>query len=273
MRQAWTLASWLAVVPAVVAQTPPVSLTPAGQAQPAAPALDPAKNPLDAHLLQWEQKMKAVAALQADLVRYETDALTKQTRVMQGQAKIRRPDQAALYLKSTSDPNIYEQYIFTGTYLYEYRPQNKIVRIHEVAGRAGVEDNFLNFLFGMKAEDAKRRYNLTLRGEDANYVYIFVEPKLRSDQQDFTKARLALLKATYLPRQFEFETNNNDVVKWDIPRLDPAAKVTPADFTPPQPPAGWKVEKMPRQPAPGGPTPGTPAGAPPQPSKVRPAGG
>jgi TIGR03009 family protein len=256
----------------VTAQQPAVSVNPAGQTPPsAAVQLDPAKNRLDALLLQWEQKMKAVTALQADVVRTDTDSVLKQSKTWRGQAKMLRPDQASLYLQLADNPNIFEQYVFTGTFLYEYRPQTKIVRVHEVAARPGqvVEDNFLNFLFGMKAEDAKRRYDLTLIKEDQHYTYIRVVPRQPADAADFTVARLALWNTTFLPRELQFELPNKDVTKWDIPRVDPTARLSRADFTPPQY-QGWRMERVPRQ-QPGGAAPVQPAA--PQPSKVRPAGG
>jgi TIGR03009 family protein len=276
MRKTLTLLALTAAAGVAAAQTPPggqppVSLNPAGQAAaqpPAAQLLNPTGNRLDALLLQWEQKMKGISALHAELTRTDYDAFTKQSKTWQGWAKILRPDRAHLYLKSASDPNIFEQYVFTGTHLWEVRPQNKIMRVHEIAAKPGqpVEDNFLNFLFGMKADDAKRRYDLTLAKEDQHYVYILVTAKTPSDRTDFTQARLVLFNNTFLPRQLIFETPNQDRINWDIPRIDPAAKVTTADFVQPRVPADWKIEKVPAaQP--------TGAAPPPQPSKVRPNGG
>ena len=64
-----------------VAQTQP-NLNPAGQRpatmQPATPQQPAPVNPRLKQLLdQWEQKMKSVNSLDADVDRYETDALTK----------------------------------------------------------------------------------------------------------------------------------------------------------------------------------------------------
>ena len=39
-------------------------------------------------------------------------------------------------------------------------------------------DNFLSFLFGMRAAEAKRRYDLKLEREDQHYYYIMVLPRL-----------------------------------------------------------------------------------------------
>jgi len=275
------LGAWvLAQAPA----QPTVNLNPQGQqnsktqTQPAAPVkLDPANNQLDALLLQWEQKMKAITALEATVLRTETDPIDKSVQEYRGTAKFMRPDRAFLLLQKVNKPEVYEQYIFTGTYLYEYRPQTKQVRVHELAPKAGqiVDDNFLNFLFGLKADEAKRRYELSLAKVDQNYVYIFVNPLTPADKAEFTKARLVLWATTFLPRQLEFEIPNGGVVKWDIPKADPAAKITAADFNPPQPPKDWQIQRVPRATANAGvtPLPNNPPPQSPPPTKVRPAGG
>lgn len=263
---------WIPLVLAapVAAQQPPavkpLTVEPNGQA--AAPVvLNPANNRLHFLLLEWEKKMKTVNALEADVGRTETDALSKATKVWQGKAKFLRPDRASLYLRLSTNPDIFEQYVYTGTFLYEYRPQAKTVRIHEMPPpKPGqmLDDSFLSFLVGMKAEEIIKRYGLTLHHEDQHYVYLFIDPKSASDRQEFSKARLALLKATFLPRELTFEAPNGDVVKWDLPKIDVAARITTADFTPPQVPRDWTTQRVPRQTASTAP--------PPQPSKVRPAG-
>ena len=260
-----------------VAQTQPnVNLNPAGQkpagVQAAPPTIPAPPNPrLKQILTMWEQKMRSVSSFEADVNRYDTDAVTKTKKVLSGKVKFLRPNRAYMRLVSTTDPNSYEEYVFTGQYLYEYLPATKKLNIHELANKPGqiVEDNFLNFLFGMKAEEAERRFQLTLAKEDANYVYLLIDPKFAADRQDFTKARLVLWANSYLPRQCEFESSNGDIVLWDIIRCDPTAKVVMADFTPREAPKDWTKKTIPRQPAATTPT----SGASPQPSKVRPAGG
>src|SRR5262249_21509375 len=127
-RTRWTMTALLLFAPALAAQQPTAPVRPTGQQLPVAapaPALHPAKNRLDALLLQWEAKMKGVQGLVAECVRTETDATTNTQEVFRGQAKFLRPNRAFLEMVKTSNTNIYERYICTGTYLYEYRPQNK----------------------------------------------------------------------------------------------------------------------------------------------------
>jgi TIGR03009 family protein len=268
LRSRWTVTTLLLFAPALAAQQPVAPARPA-----AAPvALDPAKNRLDALLLQWEARMKGVQGLVAECVRTETDAVTNTQEVFQGTAKFLRPNRAALEMVKKSNPAIFERYICTGTYLYEYRPQNKLVRIHQLpapppGGQQQVEDNFLAFLFGMKAEEAKRRYTIRLMGEDQNYCYLEIKPNYAADKADFSKARLALFNTTFLPREVSFQQPNGTIVKWDVPRIDTSAPLSAGDFNAVPVGKDWKQEVV--RPAD---VPGAAPGALP-PSKVRPSSG
>ena len=107
-------------------------------------------------------------------------------------------------------------------------------------GQVG-EDSFLGFLFGMKAVDAKKNYDLKLYKVDAYYVYIDVAPKTAAGKADFTRARMVLDKTTYMPRQLWFEEANGNEITWDIPRIDLGAKFDRRIFDAPRAPAGWKL--------------------------------
>ena len=82
---------------------------------------------------------------------------------------------------------------------------------------------------------------------------------------DFSEARLALFNTTFLPREVSFRQPNGTMVKWDVPRIDTSAPLTPGDFNPVPVGKDWKQEVV--RPAPEA----APAALPP--SKVRPSGG
>ena len=128
----------------------------------------------------------------------------------------------------------------------------------------------MSFVFGMKAEEAKRRYELSIqKPEDPNYWYLVVQPRFPEDKQEFSMARLVLLKQNYLPRQFWYMPPNGNSVTFDIPVLEPNSRLVVAtDFVKPNVPPGWKMENAP-QPRPQGAAPVPPAGQP-QPRVARP---
>jgi TIGR03009 family protein len=228
---------------ALSAQQPPAQA-------PAAPALDP-RDRLDSLLMQWEGKMKSIQTLKATVSRERDDKVFKTRDIFVGEAKYMRPNLALLDLKRKDRPGIFEKYVCTGTYLYEYNLENREVRYHELPSpKPGqvAEDNFLSFVFGMKAEEAKRRYELRLVGEgqDKYYHYIEILPRFPADKADFQKARLVLTQSTFLPRMLTFIEPNGNQITWDIPALEIGIPLDRREFERPVVPTGWQLKKMPK---------------------------
>ena len=239
---------WPAVM-AVLLACGPAS---AQQQAPANPSFDPSKESLDALLVQWEQKMKAINTLAASVTRTKIDAVFKTTEVFEGNAYYMKPNLALLDLHMKGQQTRFERYVSTGTFLYEYNQATRELRSHELPPpKAGqpADDNFLSFLFGMKAEEAKRRYDIHFMGpgHDANYYYLEIIPRFAADKTDFQKAALALTKGTFLPRLLTIEEPNGSKVQWEIPVVEPGARLTRQHFEQPQLPAGWKAVRVPRQ--------------------------
>jgi TIGR03009 family protein len=239
-------------------------LTPAALlAQQGGAALDPAKNKLDDVLLHWERAMKGVTSLTAQLNRTTVQKTFQATDVFEGIAKYRSPNLALLYMRKRNRPEVYEKYICTGDYLYQYVPLEKVIRVSELPkpkeGQVA-DDNLLAFLFGKKAAEAKNRYEITLLTPGPNdkvlqesmkyYHFIMIKPKTAADRADFARARLVLSNTTYLPRQLWFEQPDGNEVTWDFLKLDVKTEVKLTEFAAPATPAGWKLEKARRENAP-----------------------
>jgi TIGR03009 family protein len=217
--------------------------------QPAELPGPPNSNQLDALLRRWEQQMTSVQTIVAQCRRTSVDKTFQGTEVFEGTAKYMKPNLAMLEMQKQGNAQIFEKYICTGTFLYEYVPQGKVIRVHELpTPKPGqvADDNFLSFLFGMRAEEAKRRYDLKLVSADQWYFYILILPRFPADKADFHQARLVLNKQTFLPRELWFEQPNGNEVKWDIPRIESGAALNRTDFTAPAIPAGWNIFRVPR---------------------------
>src|SRR5262249_55908171 len=151
---------------------------------------------------------------------------------------------ALLELKMDGKTEIAEKFVCTGTYLYQFLPAQKEIRAVELPrpkpGQVS-EDNFLGFLFGMKAEEARRRYVLHLAREDRYYIYVDTPRGSRADGADSQGAGLVLNKDNSLPRQLWFEHPNGNEVTGDTPALKPGVVLDRRAFDAPQPPAGWKL--------------------------------
>jgi len=224
---------------------------------PAAPALDPAKSQLDQILVNWEKAMTGVDKLVAQIVRTDTDKVYQSTTIFDGKAKFMRPNRASLRLEKRGKPDVYEQLVYTGTYLYQYVPQQKEIRVHQLpAPKSGQvsDETFLSFLLpGMKAIAAKERYHLTLLPPPPNdtwYYYILIQPKVNADKSEFTRARLVINRSTYMPRELWFEEPNGNESKWDFPRVEINAPLPATEFSTPTPPAGWRLVTVQPQPQP-----------------------
>ena len=144
---------------------------------------------------------------------------------------------------------IAEKFVCTGTFLYQFSPAKREIHAIELPRREGgqvADDNFLTLLFGVKAAEARRRYDLKLSNEDQYYIYVDVKARNEQDKADFQRARIVLNKDTFLPRQLWFEQPNSSEVTWDIPRIESGVRLNRADFDAPTPPKDWKLIQEPR---------------------------
>jgi TIGR03009 family protein len=233
------------------------------QAQPPQPPTAPTEKKLDEYLQRWELEMQKIQSLEATLERTQKDKAFQTESKFVGFARYMKDgtgptarNLAMLEMKEAGKQDIYEKYICTGTFLYQFSPTTKEIRALRLPtpkpGQVG-DDNFLTFLFGMKAEQAKKRYDLKVTREDQYYIYLDVVPRTPQDTADFKRAQLVLNKETFLPRQLWFEQPNGNTIVWSIPRLDTKAKINEREFDAPALPPGWKmvtVERPPETPAP-----------------------
>lgn len=247
----------LALAAGAVASAQTASTTKA-PARPAPTAVTAAN--LDKYLKSWEAEMKKVTALSAEINRADKDATFGTTSRYSGRAMYMKSgtgDNAMnlglLELKPEGKTDIAEKVVCTGTYLYQFAPAQKEIKAYEMPrpkpGQVA-DDGFLGLLFGMKAEEAKRRYELKLVKEDQHYFYVEVLPRLPQDKADFQRSRLVLNKDNFLPRQLWFEQPNGDEVTWDLPRTQNGAPLDRKEFVAPQPPKDWKLVQPPPASAP-----------------------
>jgi TIGR03009 family protein len=224
---------------------------------PAASTPDPAAAQLDQILVNWEKAMSGVDKLVAQITRTVTDKVFQSTTVYDGFAKFMKPNRASLRLEQRGKAEVYEQLIYTGTYLYQFVPQKKEIRVHQLPPSKNgqlSDETFLSFVLpGMKAAVAKERYQLTLLPPPPNdtwYYYILIQPKQPADKSEFTRARLVIHRNTYLPRELWFEEPNGNESKWDFPRVQTNAVFPATDFATPTAPRGWQMVTVPPQPQP-----------------------
>ena len=231
----------------LAAQRPPVTLP----APPPTPAAQPA-DPLDDYLTRWQQSMEQVQALSATLKRSEKDPVTEVESHFTGVTKYLKAGngpgtQNLALLEMTPDgkKEFSERFVCSGAFLYQFLPGQKEIVAHELpkpkAGQVA-DDNLLSFLFGMKKEEAKKRYDLKLTKISNDYVYVDVRPKNEADKVDFKRAQIVLFKQTMLPRRLWFEQPNSAETTWDVLQINPNDRtIDRREFDAPTPPSGWKM--------------------------------
>ena len=239
------LVGFLACVAAAAAQQAQQAQPPA--TQPALSAAERAKL-VDTHLQAWEVRMKEISSLQMDgIERTDKDNQLKYVSKWRGTAKYSKPNMASLVLQRDDKPELFEKWVCTGAAIYQFAPANKEIIIHQLPAKKDgnlSDENFLGFMFGMKAEDAKKRYGLQVtagKEKDPYYVYIDIQPREDRDKADFEVARLVLHKDSYLPRQLWFRHPNGDETTWNIPQAKSGVQVDRREFQAPEPPKGWKM--------------------------------
>jgi TIGR03009 family protein len=239
MRYRWlSVLALFAVTLAALGQQPPTP-QPAGQ-------LDP-NNKLDATLVNWEKAMSGIGSLYTEVKRQTTDKVLLTIDNYTGEARYLKPNKASLYLKNDKKAADFEYLILNGQNAYKFEPSKKEIHIYPLppAKQGQISDeNFVSMLFGMKAVEAKRRYDMLLTKEDQWYFYIQVLPRDPQDKADFTRAELVLTKTTSMPRRIWFENPNGNETTWEFTKLQPNVQLKASDFDQPTPAAGWQLKKI-----------------------------
>jgi TIGR03009 family protein len=216
----------------------------------AAPPADNAA--LDRYLLSWEKSMESINTLFAQVKRTEKDTTLDSKQVLVGKAYFKRSGKGAnavnktyLQMSLEGKEEIAEKFICTGSYAYQFLPAEKKIKYFEVPRpKLGQESdgNFLTFPFRMKAEQAKKRYDLHLAKEDKDFVYMDILPRTREDKEDFVRAQVVLSKETFLPCQLYFVSANRSETIWNVSSAQKNVVLNERIFDAPRKPDGWKLE-------------------------------
>jgi len=206
----------------------------------------------DAHLAQWEREMAAVKSISAECKRTDVNLVKNNKVELAGVVKCLKVESAGgkvdklalLQLGPVGKPEEFvEKYICTGGLLYRFAPRDRTIWVHKLKGQVA-DDNFLDFVFQLKAEAMKKRYDMTLvMPDDPNYIYFDIKPRAESDKVEFERARLVLIKKNYLPAQLWFKEPNGNYHTWDLSKVkanDPEVK--PKEFVAPEKPKDWEMK-------------------------------
>jgi TIGR03009 family protein len=243
-------------VPVVVGPSaPPVAIAPA-------PHEKVEETVLDRHLAAWAEKTSGITNLRAAITLKRTEAVFKKDTNYRGVVLWMKPNFVRLRLDNSDDPTKtdYEAYIHDGKAVYVYNGAQKTITQIDLPPKGLLQrlltDNpTLDFLTGMKAKDAKERFDITLFKTDEHYIYFDIKPRLSKDRQEFERLRVALYgpdtataKFAYLPAQLYVLKPNGDSESWTF--TNPQVDIESVDEKAFQFERikGWKVEKLPALP-------------------------
>lgn len=258
------LAAFAAAVATVSAQPVP--------GQPVQPAPQPVAGDPRAvpHLTGWEKTMGDLVNYGAEFELEKKDTVFGKARNYTGSVLCMKPNFAAIRIDDATNKANYEAFLSNGKSVYHYEgPKKTITEFKLNAPNAG-DNLMLDFLGGMKAADAQRRFNVTVISDnpavDPNYVVLRIQPILARDKQEFVDARMALLAPTnvaklpaYLPAVVWLQQPGGTEETWKLRgHKTNQPGVGPQLFQFKDVPAGWQVVQAPAAPPPAAP-PGAPA--------------
>ncbi len=163
-------------------------------------AQTPTSQDLDSLLNKWEARMSKMQTFRSKCDRIDLDPLRRKPVRYSGEVAFKKPGMARLDLTEESEVKLpddkktkFERMFCSQKHFIEYNPIDKLIIVRELPKNESMDDSMvLSLLKGMKAEDAKKRFGLTLTKKDDYYAYIYITPKLDADRKDFGAAQLVL---------------------------------------------------------------------------------
>lgn len=174
---------------------------------------------LESVLDNWEAKTSQINKLKGSFVKTTYDTVFSVQTMAKGEFMYEAPDKGYYTFLGYSDKNARvkrdkdgnpyqlqadkdEKWYCTGAEIYQInvsdRTFDKLAIPEENRGK-NIIDGPLPFLFGMKKEQAVRRYRLELLKSNPNQIWIGVKPKLQHDMTNYSEATVILDPETYLP--------------------------------------------------------------------------
>lgn len=258
-----TLAALFSALAVATAQPPVPGQPPLPPGQPTPPPGDDPR--VNAHLAGWERTMGALVNFSAEFELARTNNVFKKDRVYGGSVLCMKPNFALLRIENTANKADYEAFLSTGKSVYHYDGPKTTITEFKLNPAGGADNLMLEFLGGMKAADAQKRFKMTVVSDDPtndpNYIVLAIDPLLARDKQEFLQARLALLAPTnvaklpaYLPATVWLQQPNGDTELWKLRKhATNSAGVDAKLFEFKGPIKGWTFQQAPAAPPPGAP--------------------
>lgn len=194
---------------------------PAEKVNPPAP-VEPLDPELESLLKQWELKSAQIKTLNGVHERTVYNLVFETDERSTGKFFLETPDKGRIDLKGVKpgrddkserigtksgrpfriEEGRAERWVCSGQEILAIDDDEKTYQVMPLPKEAqgqNIVHSPLPFLFGMKAAEAKARYDFVLQKNTKEQAYLIINPKLDSDKQNYSQARVLLEKVNYLP--------------------------------------------------------------------------
>lgn len=183
----------------------------------AAPAARPDPKRMAEVLQSWERQSQNTRTMYAKFERTDVATDWGTTTLYDGDAFLQSPNLAYLnfnkYDETTKAYTFNERIVCTPDRVYQFLAETKQVQIYDLAKdqrQRAMEEGPLPFLFNMKAEDARNRYEMTLLGENEKQCLIRIKPLQKLDREAFSMAYVTLDTEHGTPYKIRLMDASND---------------------------------------------------------------
>ena len=206
------------------------------------PPISPA---LEKILRDWEAKSSQIKSLNGEHKRTVYNRVFEEERRASGKFFLKTPDMGRIDIVGTKpkkdekslrigasghpfriQEDQAEKWICTGQEVVIVNEADKsfeVIPLPEEMQGENIINSPLPFLFGMKAADAKRRFQMELKQDTKESAVLVVFPRLPSDQNNYSEAWIILDKVNYLPtavKMFDPTGNLETVYKFESVKIN-----------------------------------------------------
>ncbi|MDG3002977.1 outer membrane lipoprotein-sorting protein [Paludisphaera mucosa] len=236
------------------------------QAAPAQPQAAPANPGIDLETLlkRWEGQSSKLKTLDVVIFRRDDVPAFDEVEYYEGRALFKSPNLAFIDFKkikqddagkpvkkdeTTWDSTHEERIICTGNEVWQYKSDTRqifVFPLEKDQAAKAIEEGPLPFLFNMKAEEAKQRYEIGLMPPPNDKSFgISIKPKLDVDKESFSHAFVQLDRAYMLPVRIVLVSPDGKSKKdFKLESVKPNATVKEENFVGKEF-AKWKVIRNP----------------------------
>jgi TIGR03009 family protein len=234
-------------------------------------------------LVNWQGQSAKLKTLEVDIERIDKNLAWGDEEHFLGHAAFRSPREAYLFfskvtLQQQPDPKDkkkkvlvpvkkddkiqskpFEKMVCTGEELWQYRYEVKqifVFPLNEEESKLVLEEGPLRFLFNLKAEEVRRRYEMVLYRADQTGYGVKITPRLQEDKDNFSQAWVHLDKDFLLPTHIHLLARDGKSTQdFHLSNIRANQPMDARLFALSLPGKLWKVQHNP-----GGTTPAPPAG-------------